>query len=221
MTGSFRREALREAQADGQAREMKTKAMPKRDKPVEKTEETAETWSQDAVRLLDLIAQLMSKTLSQRLLDTLPAARRIEMTLSQFHTLRYLWLHQRVFMGELADGLDISYPSATNMVKRLAEKDLVARVTNPADRREVEVVLTEAGRSLITDIENERIARLTQILEPMSEANRTALLEGMRQFIMHALGVDYDTAREICLQCGSRSSEACPIAQVIPLFPCK
>lgn len=181
----------------------------------------AEPSPQDAVRLLDLVAQLMSKTLRRRLLDTMPAARRIGMTLPQFHALRYLWLHPRVFMGELADGLDISYPSATNMVKRLAEKDLVARVTNPADRREVEVVLTEAGRALITDIENERIARLTQILEAMGETNRAAFLEGMRQFITHALGEDSGTAREICLRCGWCSSEACPIAQGIPLFLCK
>jgi DNA-binding MarR family transcriptional regulator len=198
------------------------RAIPVRQSASERTaEQSAQPWPQDAVRLLDLVAQMMSKTLSQRLLDEMPDARQAEITLAQLHALRYLWLHERVFMGALAEGLEISYPSATNMVKRLAEKDLVARVVNPSDRREVEVLLTETGRALVTLIENERIARLARILGPMHESSRTALLEGLRQFLAHALNADDDIAREICLRCGWRASDTCPFAQVIPLFQCE
>ncbi len=183
-------------------------------------EQAPTLWAQDAVRLLDLAAQLMSKTLSQRLLAEMPEARQVEMTLPQLQALRYLWLHSTVFMGELAEGLDISYPSATNMVKRLAEKDLVCRVVNPRDRREVEVVLTETGRALIQRLETERIIRVTRLLEQVNDADRASLLHGLRQFIAHVVADDSGAAREICLRCGWRASSTCPIAEIIPLFPC-
>ncbi len=178
-------------------------------------------WTEDAARLLDLVAQLMSKTLSRRLLQEMPEARQIGLSLPQLQALRYLWLHTNVCMGELADGLDISYPSATNMVKRLSDKGLVERLINAGDRREVDVILTEDGRALIVRVEEKRIARLTQLLERMEEADRAALFDGLRRLVSLAVEDDAGAAHEICLRCGWRATETCPIAEIIPLFPCE
>jgi DNA-binding MarR family transcriptional regulator len=175
----------------------------------------------EAARLADLLTQLMSKTLSQRLLDELPEARRLELTLAQLQTLRYVWLHRCVRTGDLMEGLAVTFPSATNMVKRLVEKKLLHRRVSPEDRRQIEITLTEQGSQLIERLERERLARLTAILEQMPAPERAGFLQGMRQFIRLAVGGDDNTASEICLRCGWRATPDCPLAETIPLFPCR
>lgn len=184
-------------------------------------EETLPSWAKDATRVADLFAQLMAVTMSERLLMETPEANDIGMTVPQFFALRYLWLHHHVLIGELADGLNISYPSATNMVKRLSEKGLTQRAINPDDRREVEVMLTDGGRDLIAFLEKERDTRLRHVLDQMDGDARESLLNGLRQFIVLAVGEGSGVAKEICLRCGWHASDTCPIAEIIPLFPCK
>ncbi len=176
---------------------------------------------QDAARLADLFGQLMTKTLSLRLLDEMPTAREMELTLPQMHALHHLWRHEKVRIGELAAGLEISFPSATNMVKRLADKGLVARIVNPGDRREVEVVLTDRGCALAESFEAERLHRFTALLERMEAGERDAFIAGLYRFVRLAVGEDVCTADEICLRCGRRASADCPLAEAIPLFVCR
>lgn len=176
---------------------------------------------QDVTRLADLFSQFMSKTLRQRLLVELPEAVQHDLTLAQAMALRYLWLHEKVFIGELADGLETSYPSATNMVTRLEEKGLVRRLADPNDRRAVQAALTESGRTLAEQLENERKERFDRILERMSEGEREALLCGLRRFVLLAADSDACTANDICLRCGWRASADCPLSEIIPLFACR
>ena len=178
-------------------------------------------WAQDAVRLADLFSQAMSKTLSRRLLLEVPEAREAEITVPQIQALRYLWLHEQVLMGDLAEGLDISHPSATNMVKRLADKGMIHRISNPDDRRQIVVALTQAGLSLTRSVERARIARLSSVLERMGEPVRSAFLRGIKRFLVLAIDEDPCTAADICLRCGTRASTSCPLAEIIPLFVCK
>lgn len=178
-------------------------------------------WVPDAVRLADLFAQTMAKTLSRRLLLEVPEAQEAEITVPQVQALRYLWLHEQVLMGDLAEGLDISHPSATNMVKRLVDKGMIQRVTNPDDRREIKVALTEKGLRLTRAVEQARVARLSGVLDRMGETTRDAFLRGVKRFVTIAVDEDSCTAAEICLRCGTRASTNCPLAEIIPLFVCK
>lgn len=180
-----------------------------------------EGWQQEVTRLSDLFSQTMTKILSQRLLDEMPEAQAAELTLPQLHALRHIWLHERILIGKMAEGMDISFPSATNMVKRLEEKGLVQRHINPDDRREVNVLLTPDGCDLISRIEQERVRRLTDVLQRMDAAEQSGLLNGLRQFVRLAVGDDVCTAEDICLRCGWRATDNCPVAQAIPLFACR
>lgn len=176
---------------------------------------------QSAARLGDLFGQLMTKTLSRRLLKEMPEAQRFDLTFAQMNALRYIWQHERVLVGDLAEGLDISFPSATNMVKRLEEKGLAQRAINPRDRREVEILLSGEGCALVERFENERVSRFTAFLERMEETERLAFLDGLQKFVRFAVGDDACTADDICLRCGWRASAQCPLAEIIPLFLCK
>lgn len=172
----------------------------------------------EAVRASDLFVQIMYKTLSQRLIAELTDE---TVSLPQIHAMRYVWLHENVLMGDLANGLSISYPSATNMVKRLERQGLVERVTNPADRREVEVRLTKRGRELTELMETERVNRMGQVLNSMPEDDRHALLRGLHRFICAAVGDDEDEAARICLRCGAQASTSCPLSHANVLQICR
>jgi len=110
-----------------------------------------------AARVSNLFAQILTKSLSERLVAELTHE---EITLPQLQAMRYIWLHRNATVGEVAEGLDISYPSATNMLNRLVRKGLVTRHGNPADRRFVEVQLTEKGERRRPQGDEERPARL-------------------------------------------------------------
>jgi predicted DNA binding protein len=63
--------------------------------------------------------QAMYTSIGEKLLEELAES---DLTYSQMQALRYLNTHKRVTVGDLAEGLNISYPSATNMVHRLGEE---------------------------------------------------------------------------------------------------
>ncbi|MCC6728946.1 MAG: winged helix-turn-helix transcriptional regulator [Chthonomonadales bacterium] len=178
----------------------------------------SEASSAEAMRASDLFVQIMYKTLSQHLIAELTDEK---VSLPQVHAMRYVWLHQNVLMGDLAAGLRISYPSATNMVKRLERQGLVERMVNPADRREVEVRLTVRGRDLTELMESERISRLRTVLDAMPDEDRAALLRGLYRFVQVAVGEDEDIASDVCLRCGASAAPGCPIAESHVLHVCR
>ncbi len=168
----------------------------------------SEDWTDEASRVSDLFVGILFKTLSQRLIAELSDAR---VSLPQIQAMRYIWLHQNVLIGNLAEGLMISYPSATNMVNRLEKQGLVERIINPTDRRQVEVKLTTQGVNLTSLMEEERVTRLGEVLQKMNEVDRQSLLHGLSSFILAAVGEDKEAAEEICLRCGSKASNNCPV----------
>lgn len=178
----------------------------------------AEDFVIDALRVSDLFVQILYKTLSQRLIAELSDQK---VSFAQAHAMRYIWLHHNVLMGDLADGLAISYPSATNMVKRLERQGLVERMVNPADRREVEVRLTQRGTDLTERLEDERIRHLSEVLSAMSDEDRQALLQGLTGFVQTAVGDEDSVAQDVCLRCGVRATPTCPIAQTRILSICR
>jgi len=171
-----------------------------------------------AVRVSNLFAQLMTKSLSERLVAELTHE---EITLPQLQAMRYIWLHRNATVGEVAEGLDISYPSATNMLNRLVRKGLVTRHGNPADRRFVEVQLTEKGERLTRQVEEERTARLKQVLDEMSAEERQSLIDGLTAFILTAVANDKQMIEEICLRCGVQANGKCPISETYPAVGCR
>jgi DNA-binding MarR family transcriptional regulator len=54
--------------------------------------------------------------------------------------------------GELAAGLRLTPPSTTVAIQRLTDAGLVARATDPSDRRRAIVTLTDRARELIREI---------------------------------------------------------------------
>lgn len=157
-----------------------------------------------------IFMQVMFKAIGEKMIEELSLS---DLTYAQMQALRYLHTHRRVTVGDLADGLGISYPSATNMVHRLERKNFIKRIANPRDRRQVGIKLTEDGLNLIHRIDQERKQRFAMILSRMDVEERHAFINGLRAFIRTGIENRILPADEICLHCGSQKDPLCPILE--------
>jgi len=115
---------------------------------------------------------------------TLRLARRIRqqrsvklMTDGQFAVLVALHLHGPHTLTGLAERDGVTAPSMNRTVNALIEHDYVSRVTDPTDRRKVQIAISEAGSQVVTDTVERRDMWLSQVLENMTEAERSTLHE--------------------------------------------
>lgn len=83
-------------------------------------------------------------------------------------------------LSDLADRLHIAPRSATTVVDALEEAGLVARTPDPADRRAVRILLTEAGRSAVERIGQVRYEVSQEYFGAVSPADQDALLRALR-----------------------------------------
>jgi DNA-binding MarR family transcriptional regulator len=96
---------------------------------------------------------------------------------SQWSALAMVEEKQSLRIGDLAEREGVSAPTATRLVASLEEAGLLARTTDPADRRTAYVALTDAGREKIEWARGVRTASLVQRLSAMPEADVRRLLE--------------------------------------------
>lgn len=72
---------------------------------------------------------------------------KIGLTYPQYLVLSVLWENDDQTITAIADRLDLEPSTITPLVKRLEEAGHVERRRNPADEREVKVLLTDQGRA--------------------------------------------------------------------------
>jgi DNA-binding MarR family transcriptional regulator len=72
----------------------------------------------------------------------------------------------------------------TNRIDRLEERGLVVRATDPADRRGVNVRLTERGRQLTDAAIEARLNAANEQLEVLSAQERRAVSDGLRKVFL-------------------------------------
>ncbi|HEY6533835.1 MAG TPA: MarR family transcriptional regulator [Acidimicrobiales bacterium] len=102
-----------------------------------------------------------------------------EVTLVQFRALLLVVEERATSPGDLATFLDIHPSNATRLVDRLVNKGLLDRESAEQDRRTVVLGATEAGRTLIGDVLEQRRRQIEQILERMGpDAARVAEVLG-------------------------------------------
>ena len=82
-------------------------------------------------------------------------------------------------VGEVAAGVEVSQPSATETLDRLVRAGLVKRKVDAADRRVVRNKLTAAGREMVERPGEMRRAVLAHALRDVPAASRTAIVDGL------------------------------------------
>jgi DNA-binding MarR family transcriptional regulator len=83
--------------------------------------------------------------------------------------------HGPLTPSELADLERVKRPTATRIVARLAEQGLVARASDPHDRRSSLVSITSSGRSLLRRLRGRKNAYLARRMRELDSADVATL----------------------------------------------
>jgi DNA-binding MarR family transcriptional regulator len=100
---------------------------------------------------------------------------------SHLRALGVLLRHGPARPGELAEHLRIAPRSATEVVDALAERGLVERRPDPADRRATQVVVTDAGAELGRAVRAARAAEADRVFAELDDADRAELERILRR----------------------------------------
>jgi len=83
---------------------------------------------------------------------------------------------KKIAMGDIAEYFHIELPSATSLLNKLCEQELVERQSDDKDRRLVIIVLTAQGKALLEKAMSERRQKLEKTLSYLSEKEKMDLL---------------------------------------------
>ncbi len=119
-----------------------------------------------------------------------------DVTLPQFRMLIVLASRGALRAGELADLLAVHPSTATRMADRLVAADLVDRLGNPENRREVIVQLTATGQQLVGDVTRRRRSEIAAIVERMDPQLRGSLVAALRAFARAGGEPGVDSSRD-------------------------
>ena len=99
----------------------------------------------------------------------------IDVSPEQWRLLLQLAEHQPQSQGQLADPVLNDYPNITRLIDGLERRGLVARESDPRDRRSVLVSLTEAGKSLLDQWLPDVIEEKAKCFDGLTERDVAAL----------------------------------------------
>lgn len=106
------------------------------------------------------------------------ATEKYEITVEQFHVLRHIRRGEGSVSG-LAAAKQISRPAISKSVDLLVHKGLVTRTPNAADRRYVQLALTEAGNALLDGIFQNNRQWMRAKLSQMNPQDLEGVLQAM------------------------------------------
>ena len=104
-------------------------------------------------------------------------------TLPQFRALVVLdGVDAGLNVGELAHELRIQPSTATRLCDRLVRAHLARRQVNPADRREITILLTASGRELVAEVTRRRRNEIASIMAKVPASQRAAIIDALTAF---------------------------------------
>ena len=117
-----------------------------------------------------------------------------DLTIGQLSILFRLYYRTFLTMGQVADMLSVSGPTATGVIDRLVAKDLLERVVDPSDRRRVRVQLSARGSERVAALRRAGVGRAQAVLAQLDRAQQAALYQALQP--MHQLLLSQTEPRE-------------------------
>ena len=111
------------------------------------------------------------------------------LTENQARTLAQLDTDDPVMVTELADFLGVTASTMSLNLKRLETIGLIQRTRDPADRRVMNVLLTERGAHMRKELSPVDAARVAAVLDRLRPEERTRIVEAFARFAEAADGV--------------------------------
>jgi DNA-binding MarR family transcriptional regulator len=108
--------------------------------------------------------------------DLLEAVGLLDLNLSQTKLLHRLETADRkLSLGEAAESIGITLPTASRLVDDLVHRGLIERHEDASDRRLKRVCLTDSGRAALRRLGAARLSGLREFVDSLSEAERASL----------------------------------------------
>jgi len=101
---------------------------------------------------------------------------RPEIGQAQFFVLHVLARAGSLAVGEIAERCHVSVPTISRMLNHLETNGLIERHIDPANRRVIRVVVTEAGRAAEADMTRRFEAALESVLSPLTDTELADLI---------------------------------------------
>ena len=128
---------------------------------------------------------------AREIMETVPQimqAIRVEMRLGrganisipQFRALRFVQTHPDSSLGDLAEYLGLTPPSASKLVDGLVKQALVSRQESSSDRRRLILALTSTGESLVNQSRTSAQSSLAQTLDTLSDQDLDVVARAMQ-----------------------------------------
>lgn len=133
-----------------------------------------------SIREMDEVQELLSGIM--RSLRRMPTRKMLPGHIT-FVQMRVLWLLESrgpCTMGEVAQMLSVTRPTATSIVNRLVAKGFVGRERSKEDRRFVNLRLRPKGMGLLTAKRSLFKKRIGQMLKPLKGPDRKRLLLALK-----------------------------------------
>ena len=101
------------------------------------------------------------------------------LTMPQLRCLQAIATNGSALTTQLARRLNVAVPTMTSMIDGLAERGLVGRHPDPVDRRQIRIVMTDAGRGVLHRYQKIMHTRLRSLLTHLTPTQKKRLLGAM------------------------------------------
>ena len=143
--------------------------------------------------LIERILQLGEKAFRE-LIPILPKEwLQLDLTMPQLKVVLLLFMNGPVRMSDIAYALDVSLATATGVIDRLVEREIVLRENHPDDRRVVLCRLSEKGQKLIGGLWQLARDRLKELLGAIEPVRLRLVIEALEALLQAGVdtGSDY------------------------------
>jgi DNA-binding MarR family transcriptional regulator len=134
----------------------------------------------------NLVEEILSTSdkLFRKLLPTVPRELLdLDVTMPQLKIMLLLYINGAMRMSSIAAELEVTLPTATSFIDRLAEKNYVVRESQPHDRRVVLCRLSEDGQKMVDGIWESSRKNVKKLLEQMNADKLQMLVEVLQDML--------------------------------------
>ena len=126
-----------------------------------------------AEKILEIVPEIMNALRTE-----MRQQAKFELTVPQFRVLARL-NKSKTTSSDLAEWIGVSLPSISRMIEILVKRELVNRVSNPRDRREVSLELTLKGKNHFLEIKKRAQESFARKIENLGSDEKLKLITGL------------------------------------------
>jgi len=119
------------------------------------------------------------------LYDHVPEKETRILTDTEISILRIVAKDKKTIIGDIVRALSLPKSTVTGLIARLEQKGFIQRRIFPDDLRSFSLALTDRGKRAVRVTERREEEFFSKLIEPLSDEDRWALLDLLRNIISH------------------------------------